>query len=314
MRFWGRSAAAPAQSPRDCRPARPSVLARPPRLRDSDRMDREALQELLRAVGEGRLTTEAALERIALAPLRPASVGGTVIARLDTHRSLLREEPEVILCSGKTVEQVCAVAHALTEAGHRFLATRVDEGTAQALGQVVAGLEYYAAARIAAGPTQSGRRSRNGTGMIEVVSGGTSDIPVAEEAAVTAELLGHPVGRLYDVGVAGLHRLLAYVERLRAASVLIVVAGMEGALPSVVAGLVACPVIAVPTSVGYGASFAGLSALLAMLSSCSPGVVTVNIDNGFGAGYAAARINARADAVVDPACEAAGLPPEGRAQ
>lgn len=266
------------------------MLAPSPEWATSDRMNREALRELLGAVEAGQMNAAAALEKIALSPLRETSAGGTVFARLDTHRAFLRDEPEVILCSGKTVEQICAVALTLREAGHRFLATRVEPNVHEALRAVVPDLRYYGEARIAATGEAGPPRA---TTVIEVVSAGTSDLPVAEEAAVTAELLGHRVGRLYDVGVAGLHRLLAHLERLRAASVLIVVAGMDGALPSVVAGLVACPVIAVPTSVGYGASFGGLAALLSMLSSCSPGVLAVNIDNGFGAGYGAARINAR---------------------
>jgi NCAIR mutase (PurE)-related protein len=209
-------------------------------------------------------------------------------ARLDSHRSLRKGFPEVVFCPGKTTEQIVQIVGRVRAREARVMAARAAPEVAEAVLQAFPDATYHAAARmiIVGGPAP-----RSGRGNVLVVSAGTADIPVADEAAVTAETLGSPVDRLYDVGVAGIHRLFDNREQLFAANVLIVVAGMEGALASVVAGLVDRPVVAVPTSVGYGASFGGLSALLTMLNSCSPGVATVNIDNGFGAGYLAHLIN-----------------------
>lgn len=214
-------------------------------------------------------------------------------AKVDTHRELRKGFPEVIFGSGKTPAQVVAIAAKLQEARQRVLITRIDEGQTKALKRKFKKAVHHVAARCVVIETKRMKR----VGRIAVLSAGTSDLPVAEEAAVTAEFMGNRVERIFDVGVAGLHRLLAQVEDLQKANVLIVAAGMEGALPSVVAGLVDRPVIAVPTSVGYGASFGGVAALLGMLNSCGSGVTVVNIDNGFGAGYAASQINALASNV-----------------
>ncbi len=246
-------------------------------------MNPDQLERLLREVAGGRLEVGEALER-----LRHFPTEAMEFAQLDHHRPLRQGQPEVIFAAGKTVEQVVAIATRLAAVGGGFLATRVTADQAAALGAAFAALEWNALARTAflrspAAPGPSG-------GRVLVVSAGTSDLPVAEEAAVTATAMGHPVDRLADVGVAGIHRLLSAGDRLRDAAVLIVCAGMEGALPSVVGGLVQRPVIAVPTSVGYGASFGGLAALLAMLNSCAAGITVVNIDNGFGAAMAAHRI------------------------
>jgi NCAIR mutase (PurE)-related protein len=215
-------------------------------------------------------------------------------AELDHHRELRTGFPEVVLALGKTAEQVAGIAQRLAARNQRLLVTRADAEAYRAVKELVPDAVYHAAAR-AITLDRTGEGKRPG---VAVCCAGTSDLPVAEEAAVTSELMGSAVDRMYDVGVAGLHRLLDKLERLRAARALVVVAGMEGALPSVVAGLVAAPVIAVPTSVGYGASFGGLAPLLAMLNSCAAGVTVVNIDNGFGAGYVAAVIN-RQSALVE---------------
>jgi hypothetical protein len=209
-------------------------------------------------------------------------------AAIDTHREYRKGFPEVIFCPGKTTNQIIAIAKKLFEVSDQnILATRADKNTYQALLDVIPTAEYHEVAQIII--LKKGEQKK--TGGILVVSAGTADLPVAEEAAVTAEAMGNRVERMYDTGVAGLHRLLAQSERLLAAKVVIVVAGMDGALPSVIGGLVSKPVIAVPTSIGYGASFGGLSALLSMLNSCSTGIGVVNIDNGFGAGYLASLIN-----------------------
>jgi NCAIR mutase (PurE)-related protein len=207
---------------------------------------------------------------------------------VDTHRQLRQGFPEVILGTGKTPGQVAAIAERLVAGGHTLLVTRALPEAYEAVLRVVPGAAYHPEARIIA--LDQGETPR-GQGTILVACAGTSDLPVAEEAAVTAEVMGNQVDRLYDVGVAGIHRVLQAQDRLRAARVLIVVAGMEGALPSVVAGLVSAPVVAVPTSVGYGASFGGVAALLGMLNSCANGVSVVNIDNGFGAACVASAIN-----------------------
>jgi NCAIR mutase (PurE)-related protein len=242
------------------------------------------LREILARVQAGSLETEDAVELLRNLPFEDLG-----FAKVDHHRGLRGVVPEVVFGQGKTAPQIVAIARRLVESGQNLLITRLVE---KAAGEVIAelpNLSYSAEARIAwlrqASPEFRGR------GTVLVVAAGTSDLPVAEEAAVTAEFVGNDVRRLYDVGVAGIHRLLANHAELRAASVLIVVAGMEGALPSVVGGLVDRPVIAVPTSVGYGASFGGLAALLAMLNSCAAGVTVVNVDNGFGAAVAASLIN-----------------------
>jgi len=207
-------------------------------------------------------------------------------AKVDLHRAMRRNFPEVIYAKGKTSEQIVAIAQVLHRNGSPVLITKLTPGMAKAVRRRLPWLRYFPEARIGAGPAHK-PRSR---GLALVVTAGTGDIPMAEEAVVTLQFLGTPVRRLFDVGVAGLHRLLSHQKILRKARVIVVAAGMDGALPSVISGLVSCPVIAVPTSVGYGASFKGVAPLLTMLNSCSPGVAVVNIDNGFGAGYLAAMI------------------------
>ncbi len=245
-------------------------------------MDEERLRELLRSVSDGSLSAEEALERLRHLPYEDLG-----FAEVDHHRGLRKGFPEVVLGQGKTPEQVAAIAERLAAHSDRLLVTRVDAEAYRAVKERVPDAVYHAEAR-ALTLDRSGEARRPG---VAVLCAGTSDVPVAEEAAVTAELMGSAVDRMYDVGVAGIHRLLDKVKPMRRARALVAVAGMEGALPSVVAGLVAAPVIAVPTSVGYGSSFQGLAPLLAMLNSCAAGVAVVNIDNGFGAGYLAAVIN-----------------------
>ena len=248
-------------------------------------MTPEQLEALLAEVAAGRLLPRAAVERLRHLPFEDLS-----FARVDHHRALRLGHPEVVFCQGKTPEQVVAICERLEAASGGFLGTRASAEVAQLLQSRFPDLIWNSLARTVHLPAPSRGTSARKTGTILVVSAGTSDLPVAEEAAVVGEALGHPVERLVDVGVAGLHRLLASADQLRQARVVIVVAGMEGALPSVVGGLVGTPVIAVPTSVGYGASFGGLAALLGMLNSCASGVTVVNIDNGFGAAVAASRI------------------------
>lgn len=210
-------------------------------------------------------------------------------ARIDTARNDRQGFPEVIYCAGKTLEQCAEIMYRLSRCSDNVLATRADEKVYTAIREKVSDVKYYPQAQIVTLERRPLPRDEQRT--VAVVTAGTSDIPVAEEAAITAEIMGNNVTRIYDVGVAGIHRLFAQLDAIRAANVLIVVAGMEGALASVVGGLVDKPVIAVPTSVGYGANFGGLSALLGMLNSCSAGVAVVNIDNGFGAGRLASIIN-----------------------
>jgi len=245
-------------------------------------MNRNHLLELLASVERGSLTSEQAAERLTNLPFE--DIGHT---RIDHHRSLRSGLPEVIYAAGKSPAQTAEIFARMASAGSDVLATRADEPTSAAVLAVVPAAVHHPQAR-----TLSLRQSPapEAGGHIAIVCAGTSDLPVAEEAAVTAELFGARVTRLYDVGVAGLHRLLAVREQLNDAQAVIVCAGMEGALPSVVGGLVGVPVIAVPTSVGYGASFQGATALLGMLNSCSPNVTVVNIDNGFGAAYTATLI------------------------
>jgi NCAIR mutase (PurE)-related protein len=245
----------------------------------------ERLRALLAEVASGALPLEEAERRLAWAPVEDLD-----FARVDHHRALRQGFPEVVFGQGKTPEQIVAIGERIAARGDGFLATRVAAEAHGLLRDALPGIEINVLGRTAWLPaTNPAPRSARGTVLI--VTAGTSDLPVAEEAAVTAAAFGNPVARLTDVGVAGIHRILSAHETLADASVVIVVAGMEGALPSVVGGLVGVPVIAVPTSVGYGASFGGVSALLGMLNSCASGVTVVNIDNGFGAAAAASRIN-----------------------
>jgi NCAIR mutase (PurE)-related protein len=245
------------------------------------------LQRLLDAVSTGTTGAGTAASRI-LDALRAAPFDDLGFARVDQHRHVRQGFPEVVLGLGKTPEQISAIAERIVSAGHSLLITRATADAFDAVQRVVPGAAFHSEARAI---TLEQGEIRRGQGTVLVACAGTSDLPVAEEAVVTAELMGNQVDRLYDVGVAGLHRLLSEQDRLQRARVLIVVAGMEGALPSVIGGLVRVPVIAVPTSVGYGASFNGLAALLGMLNSCASGVAVVNIDNGFGAACIASRIN-----------------------
>jgi NCAIR mutase (PurE)-related protein len=245
-------------------------------------VDREKVRALLEAVAAGAVTAEQALGR-----LRNLPVEDLRFARVDVHRSLRHGVPEAVLCQGKTAEQVVAIARRLAEGHDNILCTRVQDEVVDAL--LTSGLEcqVHADARLVVVKP----RPSEGVGLIVVVSAGTADIPVAEEAAVTAETMGNRVERLYDCGVAGLHRLVPHLDLLGEANAIVAVAGMEGALPSVIGGLVDRPVIAVPTGVGYGASFGGIAALLAMLNSCAPGISVVNIDNGYGGAAQANQIN-----------------------
>ncbi|MEZ4469751.1 MAG: nickel pincer cofactor biosynthesis protein LarB [bacterium] len=240
------------------------------------------MREILAAVAAGTWTVDAAEAALAAT----AELG---FAAVDLQRARRRGVPETIFGQGKSVEQIVAIAQALRQAGQRVLVTRVDPGGAAEIVDRLGDAAWDEAARCVWAPADIPAPSRTGT--VLVVSAGTTDGPVAAEAARVAALLGNPVERLADVGVAGLHRLLGHLEQLRNAAVVIVCAGMEGALPSVVAGLVDRPVVAVPTSVGYGASFGGVAALLGMLNTCAEGVTVVNIDNGFGAAYAATLMN-----------------------
>ena len=246
-------------------------------------MNAEETKNMLTSLANGEITVDDALLRLKSAPFEDLG-----FAKTDTHRALRQGIAEVIYGEGKTAEQIDKIAKKLMESGQKtVLITRLDTDKAAALSETLA-FKYYDTARIGIAGEMPVPDTEE---RIVIATGGTSDIPVAEEAAVTAEALGNRVTRLYDVGVAGIHRLLAHSEEIMTARVVIAVAGMEGALASVVGGIASCPVIAVPTSVGYGASFGGLSALLSMLNSCASGVSVVNIDNGFGAGYLASMIN-----------------------
>ncbi|MGI6173492.1 MAG: nickel pincer cofactor biosynthesis protein LarB [Christensenellales bacterium] len=242
-----------------------------------------SIREILEGVQSGACSVEDAILKLKTAPFE--DIG---FAKVDLHRRLRQGAAEVIFGAGKTPEQIVAIAETMLRNGQgAILITRLARESADAVGKQLA-LDYHTDAKVGI----IGKMPKpDGLGKIVVATGGTSDIPVAEEAALTAEILGNEVVQLYDVGVAGLHRLLAHLDEIMRASVIIAIAGMEGALASVIGGLADCPVIAVPTSVGYGASFQGLSALLSMLNSCSSGVSVVNIDNGFGAGFLAHRIN-----------------------
>jgi len=245
-------------------------------------MTRERIEKLLRELQSGRLSLPAALDRLRTLPYEDLG-----FASVDHHRSLRQGFPEVIFCEGKTRAQVVAIARGLLAKGGPLLATRVTADVAKALQKLDRRAQYHDLARTVVVQ----RKKPVLAGDVLIVTAGTADVPVAEEARVTAEIMGSRVETLYDVGVAGIHRVLDRHERIRRARVLIVVAGMDGVLPSVVGGLVDRPVIAVPTSRGYGASFGGLAALLTMLNSCAAGVGVMNIDNGFGAGVLAHRIN-----------------------
>ena len=245
-------------------------------------MDIEKLRALLQEVKGGEIAVDDALQSLRTLPFEDLG-----FSKIDHHRQLRTGFPEVIFCQGKTVEQVKQISERILSAGHPLLATRATPDMYEAVKAIQPAARYNDLGR-----TISVKQSEDeGMPGILVVSAGTSDLPVAEEAVETTLMMGNLPERLYDVGVAGLHRLISNHEKLLTARVIIVVAGMEGALPSVIGGLVDCPVIAVPTSIGYGASFGGLAALLGMLNSCASGVTVVNIDNGFGAGYSASLIN-----------------------
>ena len=254
-------------------------------------MDASELRRLAEAVAAGTATPDELVARVREDAAR--SVADLGYAQVDTQRGLRTGVSEVVYGAGKTAEQIAGILTAMRAAGQRrVLVTRLDAKkrtqVAHLLGALADDLRYYAEPQLA---VLGGMPESDGNGFVAVAAAGTSDLPVAEEAALTAEFLGNEVKRLYDVGVAGIHRLLAHVDEISQAQAVVAVAGMEGALASVVGGLAACPVIAVPTSVGYGASFGGVAALLAMLNSCASGVSVVNIDNGFGAGYQASLIN-----------------------
>ena len=246
-------------------------------------MNRDQLRTLLEQVRAGSMDVEAALDRVRHLPFEDLG-----FAKIDHHRELRHGMPEVILAKGKTPEQVLTIVRRLLEVSQNVLITRADATTAEKVHGALPEAEYFPLS----GAIRFWRdKTIRGKGKIAVVCAGTSDIPVAEEAQITAEVMGNTVEAIHDIGVAGIHRLIENSARLAEARVVVVCAGMEGALPSAVGGLVSCPVIAVPTSVGYGASFHGLAALLGMLNSCASSVTVVNIDNGFGAGYAASLIN-----------------------
>jgi NCAIR mutase (PurE)-related protein len=246
-------------------------------------MDQDRLKTLLEEVRAGATSVDAALERMRHLPFEDLG-----FAKVDHHRAIRHGVPEVIFGKGKTPSQIIAIGTALLERAQNLLITRVAPEQAAVITEAIPGIEYFPAS----GSMRVWRdKTIQGKGKMAVVCAGTTDIPVAEEAQVTAEVMGNDVDVIHDIGVAGIHRLMNNRERLMQARVIVVCAGMEGALPSAVGGLVSCPVIAVPTSVGYGASFNGLAALLGMLNSCASNVSVVNIDNGFGAGYVASLIN-----------------------
>jgi NCAIR mutase (PurE)-related protein len=250
-------------------------------------MNQNSLRQLLEQVKSGAVGVDDGLDRLKHLPFEDLS-----FAKVDHHRALRCGFPEVIYCQGKTTEQIAKIFEKCAETGANVLATRADQKAYEAVRSVLPKAEFYELARCI---TLRQEEAEKSAGTIAVVSAGTADLPVAEEACVTAEIMDQTVVTYYDVGVAGLHRLLAHTSDIQDATVVIVAAGMEGALPSVVGGLVSAPVIAVPTSVGYGASFGGLAALLGMLNSCANNIAVVNIDNGFGAGYLATVINRLAE-------------------
>jgi len=247
-------------------------------------LEAEAIKTLLDHVKDGSMSINDAMQKLKILPFEDLG-----FAKIDHHRSLRNGYPEVIYCEGKKINYIITIIKKMLECGDsNILATRASSEIFDAVKSQVPSAQYYELARIIVVKRQETKVSDN---RILVITGGTSDIPVAEEAAITAEVMGNHIDRLYDVGVAGIHRLLSYTQLIMDANVVITVAGMEGALASVIGGLVDKPVIAVPTSVGYGANFGGLSALLCMLNSCASGISVVNIDNGFGAGYLASMIN-----------------------
>ena len=246
-------------------------------------MDKEKIKKLLQNVKAGKIEINDALRILKSFPYEDLG-----FAKIDTHRDLRKGFPEVILCKGKTIKQITKIVERLSLNNAFVMATKADKEVYEAVKKVRKSALYHETAKIVLIGKRKKKRTKK---TILVVSAGTSDLPVAEEAAVTSEAMGNAVERLYDVGVAGVHRLFDNKEKLFSANIIVVVAGMEGALSSIIGGLVDKPVIAVPTSQGYGASFDGLAALLAMLNCCAPGVVVVNIDNGFGAGYFASIIN-----------------------
>lgn len=246
-------------------------------------MNSENLKSVLQGIKDGNVSIDEALIKLKSEPFEDLG-----FAKVDHHRKIRNGYPEVIYCQGKTVQQIKAIVERLMQRENNIMATRAGKEVFEAIKEVTDDAVYYEAARIVVVKRRDVTLTDK---VIAVVTAGTSDIPVAEEAAVTAETMGNTVQRLYDVGVAGIHRLFSNMDAIMRANVLIVVAGMEGALASVVGGLVDKPVIAVPTSVGYGANFGGLAALLTMLNSCASGIGVVNIDNGFGAGYLASTIN-----------------------
>jgi NCAIR mutase (PurE)-related protein len=246
-------------------------------------VDKERIRKVLEDIRDGKMDVGDALDLLKSLPYDDLGY-----AKIDTHRDLRTGYPEVIFCQGKTLEQIRGIVERHPKEDRFLMATRASREVFETIQGVRPDAVYHDLARIVL--VGKGREPET-DGRILIISAGTSDLPVAEEAAVTSEAMGNHVERLYDVGVAGIHRLLHHNEKMSSANVIVTVAGMEGALASIVGGLARCPVIAVPTSVGYGASFQGLSALLTMLNSCAPGVVVVNIDNGFGAGYVASVIN-----------------------
>ena len=245
-------------------------------------MDREAVKALLEDLQAGRIGVDAAIQKLRGLPYEDLR-----FAKIDHHRALRGGAPEAVFCPGKTPAQVVAIVSRLAEHHPNILATRADQAVVVAVADAGLPHAYHSEARLLVVRPEPGE----GQGLIVVAAAGTADLPVAEESALVAEALGNRVERVYDCGVAGLHRLLHHYDLLAEANVIVAVAGMEGALPSVIGGLVDRPVIAVPTSIGYGASFGGIAALLAMLNSCAPGVSVVNIDNGYGAAHQASQIN-----------------------
>ncbi len=251
-------------------------------------MDKAELSDLLQRVAAGEISPEAAALKLKMEPIK--EVGE--YAKVDMHRGIRQGVPEVIYGAGKTKEHVLGIANTMLRNGQKtVLVTRITPETADYVREGLAPAAAFSYNELAHTCVIGEMPAPTGVGKIVVASGGTSDIPVAEEAAITAEVLGNEVKRLYDVGVSGIHRLLSHMDDIMSARCIVAVAGMEGALPSVIGGLADCPVIAVPTSVGYGASLGGVAALLSMLNSCASGVSVVNIDNGFGGGYMASMIN-----------------------
>jgi len=246
-------------------------------------MNTNALKSILQRISDGKISLDEGIESIK--SLEFEDIG---FAKIDHSRNDRTGIPEVIFAPGKTTKQITDIFARMHKKGSAIIVSRADEATYKALKSKYKGIKHNRTARMIS--SSSSKAKKKSSGRIAVVTGGTSDIPVAEEAAYTAEVFGIEVDRVFDVGVAGIHRLLSHSENIRKASVVIVVAGMEGALASVVGGMVSAPVIAVPTSIGYGASFGGIAALLAMLNSCAPGVTVTNIDNGFGAAVAAVKI------------------------